>query len=92
MSALCPLDGCYWPKVKDLAPFMSGFGLIKYRVIVEVHISGLQLYLVVFILLVIPVSIFYCSTPNYTGCSKKVNELYLGSCIAFIRSCILHVT
>ncbi|KAL1547497.1 adenylosuccinate lyase [Salvia divinorum] len=36
LSALCPLDGRYWSKVKDLAPFMSEFGLIKYRVIVEI--------------------------------------------------------
>ncbi|XP_057811366.1 uncharacterized protein LOC131025582 [Salvia miltiorrhiza] len=36
LAALCPLDGRYWSKVKDLAPFMSEFGLIKYRVIVEI--------------------------------------------------------
>ncbi|KAH6774130.1 L-Aspartase-like family protein [Perilla frutescens var. hirtella] len=36
LAALCPLDGRYWSKVKDLAPFMSEFGLIKYRVLVEV--------------------------------------------------------
>lgn len=46
LTALCPLDGRYWSKVKDLAPFMSEFGLIKYRVLVEVllkRISCLQL-------------------------------------------------
>ncbi|XP_057775713.1 uncharacterized protein LOC130994661 [Salvia miltiorrhiza] len=36
LAALCPLDGRYWSKVKDLAPFMSEFGLIKYRVLVEI--------------------------------------------------------
>ncbi|KAL7107973.1 hypothetical protein ACP275_06G087600 [Erythranthe tilingii] len=37
LTALCPLDGRYWAKVKDLAPFMSEFGLIKYRVLVEIR-------------------------------------------------------
>lgn len=36
LTALCPLDGRYWNKVKELAPFMSEFGLIKFRVLVEV--------------------------------------------------------
>lgn len=36
LSALCPLDGRYWGKVKELAPFMSEFGLIRLRVLVEV--------------------------------------------------------
>lgn len=36
LSALCPLDGRYWGKVKELAPFMSEFGLIRFRVLVEV--------------------------------------------------------
>ncbi|KAL0295959.1 UNVERIFIED_CONTAM: Adenylosuccinate lyase [Sesamum radiatum] len=36
LTALCPLDGRYWGKVKDLAPFMSEFGLIKFRVLVEI--------------------------------------------------------
>lgn len=36
LAALSPLDGRYWSKVKDLAPFMSEFGLIKYRVLVEI--------------------------------------------------------
>lgn len=35
LTALCPLDGRYWNKVKELAPFMSEFGLIKFRVLVE---------------------------------------------------------
>lgn len=39
LAALCPLDGRYWSKVKDLAPFMSEFGLIKYRVLVEVFFN-----------------------------------------------------
>lgn len=33
--ALSKLDGRYWSKVKDLAPFMSEYALIKYRVLVE---------------------------------------------------------
>lgn len=36
LTALCPLDGRYWDKVKDLVPFMSEYGLIRYRVLVEV--------------------------------------------------------
>ncbi|KAI3966528.1 hypothetical protein MKW92_010324, partial [Papaver armeniacum] len=35
LTALSPLDGRYWRKVKDLAPFMSEYGLIHFRVIVE---------------------------------------------------------
>lgn len=34
--ALSPLDGRYSQKVKDLCPFFSEYGLIRYRVIVEV--------------------------------------------------------
>ncbi|KAK9097027.1 hypothetical protein Sjap_022524 [Stephania japonica] len=36
LTALSPLDGRYWGKVKDLAPFMSEYGLIRFRVLVEV--------------------------------------------------------
>nr|GMD15102.1 adenylosuccinate lyase-like [Ipomoea batatas] len=36
LTALCPLDGRYWDKVKDLVPFMSEYGLIRFRVLVEV--------------------------------------------------------
>ncbi|KAK7258763.1 hypothetical protein RIF29_24348 [Crotalaria pallida] len=36
LTALSPLDGCYWGKVKELAPFMSEYGLIFYRVLVEI--------------------------------------------------------
>ncbi|XP_009588821.1 uncharacterized protein [Nicotiana tomentosiformis] len=36
LSALCPLDGRYWGKVKELAPFMSEFGLIRFRILVEI--------------------------------------------------------
>ncbi|KAI3840852.1 hypothetical protein MKW92_053533 [Papaver armeniacum] len=36
LTALSPLDGRYWRKVKDLAPFMSEYGLIHFRVIVEI--------------------------------------------------------
>lgn len=36
LTALSPLDGRYWSKVKDLAPYMSEYGLIRFRVLVEV--------------------------------------------------------
>ncbi|RAL42944.1 hypothetical protein DM860_009726 [Cuscuta australis] len=36
LTTLCPLDGRYRDKVKDLAPFMSEYGLIRFRVLVEV--------------------------------------------------------
>ena len=36
LTALSPLDGRYWSKVKDLAPYMSEYGLIYFRVLVEV--------------------------------------------------------
>lgn len=37
LTALSPLDGRYWGKVKELSPFLSEYGLIYYRVLVEVH-------------------------------------------------------
>lgn len=36
LTALCPLDGRYWAKVNELAPFMSEYGLIRFRILVEV--------------------------------------------------------
>ncbi|GKV28338.1 hypothetical protein SLEP1_g37408 [Rubroshorea leprosula] len=36
LTALSPLDGRYWSKVKELAPYMSEYGLIFYRVLVEI--------------------------------------------------------
>ncbi|KAI4306790.1 hypothetical protein L6164_030036 [Bauhinia variegata] len=36
LTALSPLDGRYWGKVKELSPFMSEYGLIYYRVLVEI--------------------------------------------------------
>ncbi|OIT38763.1 hypothetical protein A4A49_59113 [Nicotiana attenuata] len=36
LSAPCPLDGRYWGKVKELAPYMSEYGLIRFRVLVEI--------------------------------------------------------
>jgi len=36
LTALSPLDGRYWSKVKELAPFLSEYGLIYFRVLVEV--------------------------------------------------------
>ncbi|KAF6138899.1 hypothetical protein GIB67_025628 [Kingdonia uniflora] len=35
LTYLSPLDGRYWGKVKDLAPFLSEYGLIRFRVLVE---------------------------------------------------------
>lgn len=37
LSAISPIDGRYRSKVQELAPFFSEFGLIKYRVQVEVE-------------------------------------------------------
>ncbi len=37
LSAISPIDGRYRSKVEELAPFFSEFGLIKYRVLVEVE-------------------------------------------------------
>lgn len=37
-TSLSPLDGRYMQKVKDLRPFFSEYGLIRYRVLVEVSI------------------------------------------------------
>lgn len=36
LTALSPLDGRYWGKVKDLSPYLSEYGLIYFRVLVEV--------------------------------------------------------
>ncbi|KAK7320625.1 hypothetical protein VNO77_30271 [Canavalia gladiata] len=36
LMALSPLDGRYWGKVKELAPFLSEYGLIYFRVFVEI--------------------------------------------------------
>ncbi|XP_027330884.1 uncharacterized protein LOC113846612 isoform X2 [Abrus precatorius] len=35
LTALSPLDGRYWGKIKELAPFLSEYGLIYFRVFVE---------------------------------------------------------
>jgi adenylosuccinate lyase len=37
LTAISPIDGRYQSKTKDLQPFFSEFGLIKYRVQVEVE-------------------------------------------------------
>ena len=37
LSALSPVDGRYGSKSQDLRPFFSEYGLIKYRVLVEVR-------------------------------------------------------
>ncbi|KAL7219852.1 hypothetical protein ACSBR2_012838 [Camellia fascicularis] len=37
LTALSPLDGRHWGKVKDLAPYLSEYGLIYFRVMVEIR-------------------------------------------------------
>ncbi|PKR81241.1 adenylosuccinate lyase [Brumimicrobium salinarum] len=37
LNAITPIDGRYRRKVKELSPYFSEFGLIKYRVLVEVE-------------------------------------------------------
>jgi adenylosuccinate lyase len=37
LSAISPIDGRYRTKVKELAPFFSEFGLIRYRVFIEIE-------------------------------------------------------
>lgn len=37
LNAISPVDGRYRSKTEDLAPYFSEFGLIKYRVLVEVE-------------------------------------------------------
>lgn len=37
LSAISPIDGRYRSKVNELAPYFSEFGLIKYRVLVEIE-------------------------------------------------------
>ncbi len=37
LTAISPIDGRYRPKVEELSPFFSEYGLIKYRVLVEVE-------------------------------------------------------
>ncbi|KAL6129181.1 hypothetical protein ACLB2K_072534 [Fragaria x ananassa] len=36
LTALSPLDGRYWGKVNELGPYLSEYGLIYYRVLVEI--------------------------------------------------------
>lgn len=43
LTALSPLDGRYRSKVADLAPYLSEYGLIRYRLLVEVeYLMALQ--------------------------------------------------
>ncbi len=37
LSAISPIDGRYRTKVEELAPFFSEFGLIRYRIFVEIE-------------------------------------------------------
>ena len=37
LTAISPVDGRYQGKTSELQPYFSEFGLIKYRVIVEVE-------------------------------------------------------
>ena len=37
LTAISPIDGRYWDKVKELSDFFSEYALIKYRVLIEVE-------------------------------------------------------
>jgi adenylosuccinate lyase len=37
LTAISPIDGRYRKQVESLAPFFSEFGLIKYRVLIEIE-------------------------------------------------------
>ncbi len=37
LTAISPIDGRYWEKVKELSDYFSEFALIKYRVLIEVE-------------------------------------------------------
>ena len=37
LNALSPIDGRYGSKTRSLAPYFSEFGLIRYRVLVEIR-------------------------------------------------------
>jgi len=37
LTAISPIDGRYRSKVEELAPFFSEFGLIKYRILIEIE-------------------------------------------------------
>ena len=37
LSAISPVDGRYRSKTEELAPYFSEFGLIRYRVLVEIE-------------------------------------------------------
>lgn len=56
LTAISPLDGRYRNFVKDLAPYLSEYGLIYYRTLVEVqclfHHPFVFLLYVVFIIFV----------------------------------------
>lgn len=58
LTALSPLDGRYWGKVKDLSPHLSEYGLIYYRVLVEVHFF-IQFLMIVYTDFACSVSYFY---------------------------------
>ena len=40
LTAVSPIDGRYHNKTKDLQKFFSEFGLIKYRVLIEIQFFG----------------------------------------------------
>ena len=44
LTALSPLDGRYWGKVKELSPFLREYGLICFRVLVEFSFAGSPLF------------------------------------------------
>ena len=62
LTAISPVDGRYRSKVSELAPYFSEFGLIKYRVIIEVeYLIALVEAGVLDMLLAIILIIFYSS-------------------------------
>jgi adenylosuccinate lyase len=41
LTAISPIDGRYRKATSDLSPYLSEFGLIKYRILVEVEYFAL---------------------------------------------------
>ena len=37
LTAISPVDGRYRDKTEDLSPFFSEYGLIRYRVLIEIE-------------------------------------------------------
>lgn len=52
LKALSPLDGRYKQKIKDLCDYFSEYGLIRYRVVVEVLFPHALEFLLVLMILI----------------------------------------